>query len=424
MLDLKRIRTEPEALRAALARRGPQSAAAVDRLLSLDQQWRQQLSEVESLKAERNRVSEEIGRKKRAGEAAEEQVAAMKAVGERIKTIDAAVAELSAQIDAILLELPNPPHPSVPDGADADANVEVRRWGTPKDFAFEPKAHWDLGPALGQIDFERAAKLSGARFAVLKGDIARLERALVALMLDLHAKDGYVEVAPPYLVNRDSMVGTGQLPKFAEDMFAVEPGGFYLIPTAEVPVTNLHRDEILAAEQLPLRYAAYSPCFRAEAGAHGRDTRGLIRTHQFDKVELVVICKPDESYAWLEAITLQAEKVLQALELPYRVMEMCTGDLGEKGAKQYDPEVWLPSYGRYVEISSASNFEDWQARRAQIRYRPEPGAKPEFCHTLNASGLALSRTLAAVLENHQNADGSITLPDAVRPYLGGQAVIG
>lgn len=423
MLDLKFIRNNPEAVRQGLAARG--AAFALDELLADDEERRRLLVEVEDLKAQRNAASEAIGQLKRQGKPADEAIEKMRRVADRIRELDDAVREVESRTEALVLRLPNLPHSSVPVGRDASENVELRRWGAPRRFDFQPQPHWEIGVRLGIFDFERAAKVSGARFAFLRGDGARLERALVQFMLDLHTQErGYTEVLPPFLVTADSMVGTGQLPKFAEDMFRVEPGGYYLIPTAEVPVTNLHRDEILPGDRLPIRYAAYSACFRAEAGAAGRDTRGLIRVHQFDKVELVRFCRPEDSYRELEAVVADAEAVLQRLELPYRVMEMCSGDLGDKATKQYDPEVWMPSYDRYVEISSASNFEDYQARRANIRFRPSPGAKAEYVHTLNASGLAVGRTLAAVLENHQNADGSVAIPAALRPYMGGRERIG
>jgi len=322
------------------------------------------------------------------------------------------------------LVIPNIPHESVPYGErDAD-NVEVRRWGEPRQFDFEPKAHWDIGTRLGILDFERAAKVAGARFTVYKGAGARLERALINFMLDVHTQEhGYTEIWPPFLANADSMTGTGQLPKFAEDMFRCEGTDLYMIPTAEVPVTNLHRDEILDGDQLPIYYVAYSACFRAEAGAHGRDTRGLIRQHQFNKVELVKFVRPEDSYDELEKLVADAEDILRRLGLPYRVSMMCTADVGFAAAKKYDPEVWMPSYGRYVEISSCSNFEDFQARRANIRFRRHPKAKPEYVHTLNGSGLAVGRTLAAILENYQNEDGSVTIPEALRPYMGGMTRI-
>ena len=422
MLDLREIRKSPDRLREAMRRRHIE--APVEELLRVDQLWRERLAESERLKAERNEASEAIGRLRREGKDASEAIERMKAVAARIKELDQEVRELEERLQGLLLEIPNIPHESVPDGASSEENVEVRRFGEPRRFDFEPKAHWDLGPALGVIDFERAGRVTGARFTFLKGAGARLERALIQYMLDLHTtKHGYTELAPPFIVNRESMTGTGQLPKFAEDMFRLEGKGegpeYYLIPTAEVPVTNYHRGEILDGSQLPLYYAAYSPCFRAEAGAHGRDTRGLIRQHQFDKVELVKFVRPETSYDELEKLVRDAEAVLQGLGLPYRVVALCAGDLGFASAKTYDLEVWMPSYGRYVEISSCSNFEDFQARRAEIRYRPAPGAKAEYVHTLNGSGLAVGRTLAAILENYQEEDGSVRVPEVLRPYMGG-----
>lgn len=392
----------------------------VDALLALDEQWRRRLQEVEALRAERNRVSQEISRRKRTGESGADQLMAeMRQAGDRLKTLEEEAKQLKEQVDALLLQLPNPPHPDVPAGVDETDNVEVRRWGAQPEFEFEPKAHWDIGTELGMLDFERAAKITGSRFTVFQGVGARLVRALIQFMLDLHtAEHGYKEVLPPFMVNRDSMTGTGQLPKFEDDAFRIDKQDYFLIPTAEVPVTNLHRDEILAAGDLPIRYVAYTPCFRSEAGAAGRDTRGLIRQHQFDKVELVKLVSPQSSYVELELLVNDAEAVLQKLELPYRVVLMCTGDTGFAPAKKYDLEVWLPSYGRYLEISSCSNFEDFQARRANLRYRPAAGARPEFVHTLNGSGLAVGRTLAALLENYQQADGSVRIPEALQAYVG------
>ncbi|MGI6036405.1 MAG: serine--tRNA ligase, partial [Limnochordia bacterium] len=344
----------------------------------------------------------------------------MRDVSDRIKELDGEIRELGDQINALLLRMPNIPHSSIPVGPTEAENVEVRRWGSPRKFDFEPKPHWDLGVDLGILDFERAGKVTGARFAFLKGLGAKLERAVINFMLDLHTREhGYTEIFPPFMANETSMIGTGQLPKFGEDMFKCEGSGYYLIPTAEVPVTNYHRDEILEGDALPLHYVAYSACFRAEAGAHGRDTRGLIRQHQFNKVELVKFVKPENSYDELEKLVGDAETVLQRLGLPYRVVMMCTGDVGFAAAKKYDPEVWMPSYDRYVEISSCSNFEDFQARRANIRFRPGPGEKPEFVHTLNGSGVAAGRTVAAILENYQLPDGSVEIPAALRPYMGG-----
>lgn len=418
MLDIKQIRANPDRIREGLAKKGAQ--LALDELLKTDTRRRELLGRVEALKSQRNKVSEEIGRLKRAGENTDNLTLQMRKVGEEIKALDEEIRQLEAYLEEQLLNIPNLPHPSVPVGPDASANQVVRSWGEPRQFDFPPKAHWDLGVELGLLDFERAGKISGARFTLYWGLGARLERALINFMLDLHTKEhGYLETFPPYMVNRATMIGTGQLPKFEEDMFKVANNGFYLIPTAEVPVTNIHRDEILKEEDLPLYYTAYTACFRAEAGAAGRDTRGLIRQHQFNKVELVKFVHPDKSYDELESLTRNAEEVLRRLGLPYRVVLLCTGDMSFASAKTYDLEVWLPSYNDYKEISSCSNFEDFQARRANIRFRPAGGGKPEFVHTLNGSGVAVGRTVAAIMENYQNPDGSITIPEVLRPYMGG-----
>ncbi len=419
MLDIKTIREDPRLIKDSLTRRGEDNSV-VDMLLLNDEERRKLVYEVEKLKQRRNEVSGEIAAMKREGRETRGAVLEMREVGERIKEMDDAIRQMERKIWDILLSIPNIPHESVPYGKDESENVEIRRWREPTTFDFEPKAHWDLGVNLGILDFERAAKISGARFTVLRGAGARLSRALVAFMIDLHTGEhGYTEIYPPVLVNTESMIGTGQLPKFAEDMFHCEGTDYYLTPTAEVPVTNLYRDEILSHDDLPIYHVAYTACFRAEAGSAGRDTRGLIRQHQFDKVELVKFVKPGTSYDELEKLVGNAEEVLKRLGLPYRVVMMCTGDVGFAAAKKYDPEVWMPSYGRYVEISSCSNFEDFQARRANIRYRPEPGAKPEYVHTLNGSGVAVGRTIAAILENYQEADGSVVIPEALRPYMGG-----
>ncbi|HXL03536.1 MAG TPA: serine--tRNA ligase [Bacillota bacterium] len=419
MLDIKTIREDPKLVKDSLVRRGEDSSV-VDMLLLCDEERRKLVYEVEKLKQRRNEVSSEIAKMKREDQDTKGAILEMREVGERIKEMDDTIRQMEKKISDILLSIPNIPHESVPYGKDESENVEVRRWREPRSFDFEPKAHWDIGVNLGILDFERASKISGARFTVLRGAGARLSRALVAFMIDLHTGEhGYTEIYPPVLVNTESMIGTGQLPKFAEDMFHCEGTDYYLIPTAEVPVTNLYRDEILSADDLPIYHVAYSACFRAEAGSAGRDTRGLIRQHQFDKVELVKFVKPGTSYDELEKLVGNAEEVLRRLELPYRVVMMCTGDVGFAAAKKYDPEVWMPSYGRYVEISSCSNFEDFQARRANIRYRSEPGAKPEYVHTLNGSGVAVGRTIAAILENYQEADGSVVVPEALRPYMGG-----
>lgn len=417
MLDLRFVRSHPEIVAEALKKRG--SEVSLEPFLEMDKRWREKLVVAEQLKNRRNVVSEEIGRRKKAGEDAEELVREMREVSARIKKLDEEIRDLEEQIQLALLHIPNIPHESVPVGKDAADNVEVRRWGEPRKFDFPPRPHWEIGEALDIIDFERGAKVAGARFSFYKGAGARLERALINFMLDLHVKHGYVEVFPPFIVNSDSMVGTGQLPKFAEDMFKLEGKSYYLIPTAEVPVTNLYREEIIPAERLPIYHCAYSACFRAEAGAAGRETRGLIRQHQFNKVELVKFTRPETSYEELEKLTADAERVLQLLGLPYRVVCLCTGDLGFAAAKTYDLEVWLPSYGEYKEISSCSNFEDYQARRANIRFK-EPGGKPRFVHTLNGSGLAIGRTVAAILENYQQEDGSVVIPEVLVPYMGGQ----
>ena len=417
MLDIRFIRENLEQVEQRLATRG--SEIRLDEFRQLDTQRRELLGEVETLKAEKNRVSALIGQTKDKSQV-QGEIARMKEVSSQIKQMDDVLREISDKLSAILMTIPNLPDESIPVGISEDDNIEIRRWGTPREFSFEAKAHWDIGEALDILDFERAGKLTGARFALYKGAGARLERALINFMLDLHTEQHkYVEILPPFMVNRDSMTGTGQLPKFEEDLFHVEGPDYFLIPTAEVPVTNIHRDEILGAEQLPLCYTAYTPCFRKEAGSHGRDTRGLIRQHQFNKVELVKFVAPENSDAELEKLLANAEKVLQLLELPYRVVDLCTGDIGFSAARTFDIEVWLPGQSVYREISSCSNFRDFQARRAAIRYRREEGAKPEFVHTLNGSGLAVGRTLLAILENYQQEDGSVIVPEVLRPYMGG-----
>lgn len=375
------------------------------------------IKKVEVLKATKNSVSKEIAEIKKAKGNADDKIAEMKTLGDEIKVLDDELNEVLEKLNALMLAIPNVPNKDVPIGSDSDENVEIRKFGTPRVFDFKEKAHWDIGEDLDIFDWERAGKITGTRFTVYKSWGAKLERAIMNLMLDTHAESGYTEVFPPFMVNRDSMIGTGQLPKFEEDMYAVKGTDYYLIPTAEVPVTNLHRGEILNESDLPIKYCAYTACFRGEAGSAGRDTRGLIRQHQFNKVELVKFAHPDHSYEELESLTNNAEKILQLLNIPYRVVCLCTGDLGFSSAKTYDIEVWMPSYGRYVEISSCSNFEDFQARRANIKFR-DSDKKTRFVHTLNGSGLAIGRTTAAVIENYQNEDGSVTVPEVLRKYLG------
>lgn len=417
MLDIKFVRDNPEKVEQALKSRG--SSLSLAEFIGREKERRELLAEVEVLKNKRNTVSQEISKKKKAGENADDMIVEMREVGDRIGSIDAKVKEVETALSAIIMSIPNVPSETVPVGKDEQDNQEVRRWGTPREFAFAPKAHWEVGEQLGILDFERGGKVTGARFTFYKGLGSRLERSLINFMLDLHTREhGYTEFFPPFIVNEASMTGTGQLPKFAQDMFKLEGLDYYLIPTAEVPITNLHRQEILDGKDLPLYYTAYSACFRAEAGAAGRDTRGLIRQHQFNKVEMVKFSLPEESYNELEKLTLNAEKVLQLLGLPYRTMLLCTGDMGFSSAKTYDLEVWLPSFNTYREISSCSNFEDFQARRAEIKFRREPKAKPEFVHTLNGSGVAIGRTVAAILENYQQEDGSVMVPELLRPYMG------
>jgi seryl-tRNA synthetase len=391
----------------------------------LDQQRRDALARIEKLKERKNRLSGEIGKVKKSGGDATALMGEVEEVSETIRQGQEPLAEIEARFEKLMLTMPNLPEPSVPAGRSAAENREVRRWRDPPQFDFPAKNHWDIGEELGILDFTRAAKIAGARFALYKDAGARLERALINFMLDLHTqKHGYREVLPPFLVNRDAMTGTGQLPKFEEDLFRVSEPDFFLIPTAEVPVTNIHREEMLEREQLPIRYVAYTPCFRREAGSYGQDVRGLIRQHQFNKVELVKFTEPEHSYDELEKLVADAETVLQLLQLPYRVVELCTGDLSFAAAKTYDLEVWLPGQSTYREISSCSNFEDFQARRAQIRYRKETKGKPIFVHTLNGSGLAVGRTLVAVLENYQQKDGSVVIPEVLRSYMGGLERIG
>ncbi|TWT14269.1 serine--tRNA ligase [Streptococcus sp. sy010] len=422
MLDLKRIRNDFDHVAEKLALRGV-SQETLTQLAELDQKRRRLLVETEELKAERNLASANIAQAKRNKENADEQIAAMQKLSAKIKEIDNELLELDQQVEGILVVLPNTPHDSVPVGADEEDNVEVRRWGTPREFDFEPKAHWDLGEELNILDWERGAKVTGARFLFYKNLGARLERALYNFMLDEHAAEGYTEIIPPYMVNHDSMFGTGQYPKFKEDTFELADSNFVLIPTAEVPLTNFYRNEIINGKDLPIYFTAMSPSFRSEAGSAGRDTRGLIRLHQFHKVEMVKFAKPEESYEELEKMTANAENILQKLGLPYRVLALCTGDMGFSAAKTYDLEVWIPAQNTYREISSCSNTEDFQARRAQIRYRDEADGKVKLLHTLNGSGLAVGRTVAAILENYQNEDGSVTIPEVLRPYMGGLEVI-
>lgn len=416
MLDLKRIRMNPEEVKEALAKRNGEFP--IDQVLELDGKRRKILVSLEDMKAEQNRVSKEIPKLKKEGKDVSEVFAQMKSLSEEVKELDQEVKDIDTSIRDLLLQIPNTPNQEVVEGLSDEDNVEIRKHLEPREFDFEPKAHWDLGSDLGILDFERASKITGARFTVFKGLGARLERALISFMLDTHTGDhGYEELLTPFMVNRDSMIGTGQLPKFEEDMFHLPGKDYFLIPTAEVPLTNYHRDEILKDGDLPIYYTGYTPCFRQEAGAAGRDTRGLIRNHQFDKVELVKLVKPETSYDELEKLTLDAEEILKKLEIPYRVVMLSTGDLGFSSAKTYDIEVWMPSYNRYVEISSCSNFEDFQARRTNLRYRNEETGKMEYVHTLNGSGLAVGRTFAAMLENYQEEDGSIRIPEVLKPYL-------
>ena len=418
MLDVKRLRNNFEEVKKALDNRG-ERINEIDAFAELDLKRRAMLTESEQLKNKRNVVSEEIARKKKEKQDADGLIKEMKEVSNQIKQFDEEVRQLEEEMNRIMLSIPNVPHESVPIGLTEEDNVPVRHWGEVTTFPFEPKPHWDLAADLGILDFEGAAKVTGSRFVFYKGAGARLERALYNFMLDLHtSQHGYEEILPPYIVNRSSMTGTGQLPKFEEDAFKLAETDYFLIPTAEVPVTNYHRDEIIPGATLPIKYAAFSSCFRSEAGSAGRDTRGLIRQHQFNKVELVKFVRPEDSYEELELLVNDAEKVLQLLGLPYRVMSMCTGDLGFTAAKKYDIEVWIPSYDTYREISSCSNFEDFQARRAGIRFRRDKKAKPEFVHTINGSGLAIGRTVAALMENYQQEDGSILIPEVLRPYMG------
>ena len=423
MLDIKRVRDNFAEIKEMLLTRN-EDLGNIDDFEGLDAKRRELIAKTEELKAERNKVSEQISLMKRNKENADEVIARMRQVGDEIKELDNQLNDVEERFKDMMMRLPNIPHESVPVGTTEDDNVEEYTWGEIPAFDFDIKAHWDLATDLKIVDFERGAKVTGSRFLFYRGLGARLERALMTFMMDLHAEEhGYEEMLPPVIVNRDSLTGTGQLPKFEEDVFKLEETDYFMIPTAEVPVTNFYRDEILPAEALPQGFAAYSACFRSEAGSAGRDTRGLIRQHQFNKVELVRFVKPEESYEQLELLTGHAEKVLQLLGLPYRKLKMCTADLGFTAAKKYDLEVWIPAQNMYREISSCSNFEDFQARRANIRFRREPNAKPEYVHTLNGSGLAIGRTVAAILENYQQADGSVVIPEVLRPYMGGKDVI-
>ena len=420
MLDIKRIRENLDDIKKAMDRRG-EKEFDLDAVVELDDQRRELLKEVEALKSEMNIEQKKIPQLMKEGkkEEAEAEKVKLKELSEKIKGLDEKVKKVQEELQYRLLRIPNVPNVNVPQGDTDEDNVEIRKWGEPKQFDFDFKAHWDIGTNLGILDFETGAKITGSRFTLYKDKGARLERSLVNFFLNTHTdKNGYTEILPPFMANRDSFVGTGQLPKFAEDMFKIEGLDYFLIPTAEVPVTNIHRDEIVSGDKLPIKYCAYTPCFRSEAGSAGRDTRGLVRQHQFNKVELVKFVKPEESYEELEKLTNDAEMMLQMLGLPYRVVKICTGDLGFTAAFKYDLEVWMPSYNRYVEISSCSNFEDFQARRAGIRFRRDKNSKAEYCHTLNGSGLAVGRTVAAILENYQQADGSVVVPEVLRPYMG------
>lgn len=420
MLDIKKLREDFDGVKKRVERRG-KGDFGLDAVQELDVSRRKILAEVEALKNKQNTASKEVPKLKKEGKDTTALFAEMKELSGRIKELDAEVSEIEEKLKDVLLGVPNTPNDKVPEGDDDSDNVEIKKVGEPAEFAFEPKAHWDIGEGLDILDFERGSKLSGARFTVYKGAGAKLERALINFMLDLHTEEqGYTEILPPFMVGREAMTGTGQLPKFEEDMYYLPAGDLFLIPTAEVPVTNLRSKEIIPGEEMPVYYTAYTPCFRKEAGAAGRDTRGLIRQHQFNKVEMVKFVAPETSYDELEKLTADAEEVLKRLGIPYRVVMLSTGDLGFSSAMTYDIEVWMPSYGRYVEISSCSNFEDFQARRANIKFRRDKDSKAEFVHTLNGSGLAVGRTLAAILENFQQEDGSVVIPPALRPYMGGR----
>ncbi len=417
MLDIKLIRETPEKVKAAMKTRNKDMDSLVDEILDIDKRVRELTQKADALKAEQNAASKKIPQIKKEGGDISEIMTRMNAIKEEVKVLDSEKSELAAKQKTMMYEFPNVPSDTTPIGKDDSENVEIRRWGEPRKFDFEAKAHWDIGADLGILDPETAAKVTGARFHFYRGLGARLERAIINFFLNTHTENGYTEVFPPFMVNRASMTGTGQLPKFEEDAFKLT-NDYFLIPTAEVPVTNMYREDIIDGDKLPMSFCAYSACFRAEAGSAGRDTRGLIRQHQFNKVELVKFTKPEDSYAELEKLTNDAERVLQLLGLPHRVVALSSGDIGFSSAKTYDIEVWMPSYGRYVEISSCSNFEDFQARRASIRYKNGPKDKAQLVHTLNGSGVAIGRTTAAILENYQNADGSVTIPDALVPYMG------
>ena len=422
MLDIKKIREDFDNVKKTIERRG-NGDFNIKEVYDLDKKRRELLAEVEQMKNKQSISSKEIPKLKKEGKDTTDLMAELKNLSEDIKQLDVRVGDVETDLRSVLLNIPNTPNELVPIGKDDSDNLEIRKWGEPRHFDFQEKAHWDVGSDLGILDFERAAKISGARFTVYKGLGARLERAVINFMLNLHTEEhGFTEILPPFMVNRDAMTGTGQLPKFEDDMFHVPAKDFFLIPTAEVPVTNLRMNEIIPGEELPVYYTAYTPCFRKEAGSAGRDTRGLIRQHQFNKVELVKFVKPETSYDELDALTNAAEEVLKKLKIPYRVVRLSTGDLGFSSAMTYDIEVWMPSYKRYVEISSCSNFEDFQARRANIRFRPDGKGKPEFVHTLNGSGLAVGRTVAAILENYQNEDGSVEIPEALRGYMGTEII--
>ena len=419
MLDLKMLRSKTDEIKAAMQNRGEDfDVSQIDEVIALDEEKRGILVKVEELKAKRNQESKKVPQLKKAGEDVTAIMEDMRKIGEEIKAYDDKVSEINEKINYIMLRIPNIPNPQVPEGGSDEDNLEIKRWGEPTKFEFEPKAHWDIGTGLDILDFERAGKITGSRFTLYKDLGARLERSIINYFLNTHTESGYKELFVPFMVNRESMTGTGQLPKFEDDAFKLKDQDYFLIPTAEVPVTNMYRDEVLKGDDLPIKHVAYSACFRSEAGSAGRDTRGLIRQHQFNKVELVKFTKPEDSYKELDLLVQDAERVLQGLGLPYRIVRICKGDLGFTAALKYDIEVWMPSYNRYVEISSCSNFEEFQARRANIKYKETPKDKPKFVHTLNGSGVAIGRTVAAILENFQQEDGSVKIPEALRQYMG------